>query len=73
MDTIKLYIRSMAMLLKSHLQYPASFVMQTIAQLIMEGGEMMVVILLVNRFEQLKGWSGGDLFFFYLLDAFFPE
>ena len=65
MDTIKLYIRSMAMLLKSHLQYPASFVMQTVAQLIMEGGEMMVVILLVNRFEQLKGWSGGNLFFFF--------
>ena len=31
MDTVKFYIRSMGMLLRSHLQYPASFVMQTLA------------------------------------------
>ena len=53
------------MLLKSHLQYPASFIMQTLAQLVMEGGEMMVVILIVDRFENLKGWTGGDLYFFF--------
>ncbi len=53
------------MLLKSHLQYPLSFFMQTVAQLIMEGGEMLAVILIVNRFEQVKGWTGGNLFFFF--------
>ena len=65
MDTIRLYIRSMAMLLKSHLQYPASFFMQTLAQLVMEGGEMMAVILVVDRFENLGSWSGANLFFFF--------
>ncbi len=65
MNTVKLYIRSMGMLLKSHLQYPLSFFMQTIAQLIMEGGEMLAVILIVNRFQQLKDWTGGNLFFFF--------
>ncbi|MBQ7635788.1 MAG: ABC-2 family transporter protein [Lachnospiraceae bacterium] len=65
MNTVKLYIRSMGMLLKSHLQYPLSFFMQTIAQLIMEGGEMLAVILIVNRFRQLKDWTGGNLFFFF--------
>ena len=65
MNTLKLYVRSIGMLLKSHLQYPASFCMQAVAQLVMEGGEMMVVILLVDRFEQLKGWTGGNLFFFF--------
>lgn len=65
MDTVKLYIRSMGMLLRSHLQYPASFVMQTLAQLVMEAGEMMVIVLVVDRFEKLKGWSGGNLFFFF--------
>ena len=39
--------------------------MQTLAQLVMEGGEMMVVILIVDRFESLKGWSGGNLYFFF--------
>ena len=47
MDTIKLYLRSMRMLIRSQLQYPASFLMQTLAQLIMEGGEMLAVILIV--------------------------
>ena len=53
------------MLLRSHLQYPSSFIMQTLAQLVMEGGEMMVVILIVDRFENLKGWTGGNLYFFF--------
>ena len=65
MNTLKLYIRSMGMLLKSHLQYPASFLMQTLAQLVMEGGEMLAVILVIDRFENLKHWTGGNLFFFF--------
>ena len=65
MNTLKLYIKSIGILLKSHLQYPSSFFMQSLAQLVMEGGEMMVVILIVDRFESLKGWSGGNLYFFF--------
>ena len=55
----------MAMLIRSHLQYPASFLMQTLAQLVMEGGEMMAVILLVNRFDRLNQWEPGNLYFFF--------
>ena len=69
MDTVRLYIRSMCMLLKSHLQYPSSFIMQTLAQLVMEGGEMLAVILVVTRFQNLDHWSGGDLYFFFGLMA----
>ena len=65
MNTIRLYIRSMGMLLKSHLQYPASFIMQMLAQLVMEGGEMLAVILVMNRFERLNQWLPGDLYFFF--------
>ena len=65
MDTIRLYIRSMGMLLKSQLQYRTSFIMQTLAQLVMEGGEMMAVILIMNRFERLNQWMPGDLYFFF--------
>ena len=53
------------MLLKSQLQYPSSFIMQTLAQLVMEGGEMMVVILIVDRFQNLKEWTGGNLYIFF--------
>ena len=65
MDTVKLYCRSMAMLLKSQLQYPASFLMQTLAQLVMEAGEFMAVILIVDRFDRLHQWLPGDLYFFF--------
>ena len=65
MDTVKLYLRSMAMLIRSQLQYPASFFMQTLAQLVMEGGEFMAVILIVDRFDRLNQWTAGNLFFFF--------
>ena len=65
MDTIRLYIRSMGMLLKSQLQYRTSFILQTLAQLVMEGGEMLAVILIMNRFERLNQWEAGDLYVFF--------
>ena len=55
----------MGILIKSQLQYPVSFLLQTAAQLIMEGGEMLAVILLVNRFDHLNQWTVGDLYFFF--------
>ena len=65
MNTIRLYIRSMGMLLKSQLQYPVSFLLQTLAQLVMEGGEMLALILIIDRFERVNQWEAGDLFFFF--------
>lgn len=65
MDTVKLYLRSMGMLLKSQLEYPASFIMQTLAQLVMEAGELLAVILIVDRFDRLNQWTPGDLYFFF--------
>ena len=65
MNTLHLYLRSMGILMKSRLQYPASFLMQTLAQLIMEGGELLAVILLIQRFEGVRQWVAGDLYFFF--------
>ena len=65
MDTIRIYLRSMGMLLKCQLEYPVSFILQTLAQLIMEGGEMMALVLLIDRFDRLDRWQAGDLFFFF--------
>lgn len=78
MDTVKLYLRSMKMLLRSQLQYPLSFILQTIAQIAMTGGELMAVLLLIDRFDALNQWTAGDLLFicgmmditFYLTECF---
>ena len=65
MNTLRLYARSMAILIRSQLQYPLSFLMQTLAQLVMEGGEMLALILLIDRFDRLNQWGPGDLYFFF--------
>ncbi len=65
MNTLRLYVKSMGLLLKSHLQYPLSFAVQTFSQLIMEGGELLAVILLVKRFGHLNQWTGQELYFFF--------
>ena len=65
MNTLRLYGRSMVMLIRSQLQYPLSFRMQTLAQLVMEGGEMLAVILISDRFDRLNQWGPGDLYFFF--------
>ena len=65
MKTIRLYLRSMKMLMKCQFEYPVSFFLQTLAQLIMEGGEMLAVILIINRFDRVNQWEAGDLFFFF--------
>ena len=60
MKTCRLYLRSMKMLMKCQFEYPVSFFLQTLAQLIMEGGEMMAVILIINRLiypDLPLGWS----------------
>ena len=65
MNTLKLYLHSMKVLLKSQMQYPFSFCLQTLAQIVMEAGEMLAVLLIVNRFQALNQWTGGDLLFFF--------
>ena len=65
MKTCRLYLRSMKMLMKCQFEYPLSFFLQTLAQLIMEGGEMMAVILIIDRFDRVNQWEAGDLFFFF--------
>ena len=65
MNTLRLYGRSMAMLIKSQLEYPLSFLMQNLAQLVMEGGEMLALILLIDRFDRMNQWGPGDLYFFF--------
>ena len=65
MRTIRLYLRSMSILMKCQLQYPVSFLLQTLAQLVMEGGEFMAVLLIVDRFDRLHQWTPGNLYFFF--------
>ena len=65
MNTIKFLIRSSKMLLKSHLQYPGSFFWHTLATMVMTLGDLLAVLLLMNRFTRLGLWTAGDLILFF--------
>lgn len=65
MNTLRLYLCSVRMLLRSHLEYPVSFIIQTLAQLVMESGEFLAVLLVIDRFGSMKNWSGGNLMVFF--------
>ena len=46
-------------------QYRASFWMQTLAQLVMSGSELMAVLVLLGRFTSVGQWSGSKIMFFF--------
>lgn len=65
MDSVRLYLKSCRMLMKSQWQYRTSFVLQTLSQLIMMGTELLAVIFLINRYTTLGQWNGGEILFFF--------
>ena len=79
MDTIRLFAHSARLLIRSGLAYPRAFFQQTLAQLVMMGGELMAVLMIIDRFQGVGQWTGGDLLFlfglmtldFYLCEFFF--
>lgn len=58
-------VHSMRILLKSAAQYRASFVLQTIGQLVMTGGDLMAVLVLMNRFTLAGQWSADEILMFF--------
>lgn len=56
---------AMRMQLKCAAQYRASFLMQSIAQAVMVGGDLLAVTVLMNRFRGLGQWSAEEILFFF--------
>lgn len=62
---MKYLLHSVLLHLKSAAQYRASFLMQTLAQFIMTGGELAAVLVLLSRFTRLGQWNGPEILFFF--------
>ena len=62
---MKLYFKYMAVLLKSQLQYKASFIMTVITQFIQPFALLMGIYLLFERFGSIKGWTLYEVFLCY--------
>jgi len=64
-DAFRLYLRFVAISIRAQLQYPASFVMQTIGHLSVTGIEFLGILALFDRFGSLSGWRVGEVALFY--------
>jgi ABC-2 type transport system permease protein len=61
----RLYLRYLGISIRGQLEYPASFVMLSIGQLLMTGVEFAAIWLLFQRFGGIRGWSLPEVGFFY--------
>lgn len=58
-------LHSMRLLLRAATQYRASFVMQCLAQVVMTGGDLMAVLVLMDRFAHMGQWQPAEVLFFF--------
>ena len=56
---------AMGMNLRSAAQYKASFLMATASQLVMTLGDLLAVLVLMERFTGLGRWTPGEILFFF--------
>ena len=62
---MKLYLKYISLLLKSHLQYKASFVMTVITQFIQPFALLAGIYFLFQRFGDIQGWTLFEVFMCY--------
>ena len=58
-------VHAMRMNLRRAAQYRSSFLMQTLAQLVMTAGDLWAVLLLLERFHAVGAWSLHEVLFFF--------
>ncbi len=64
-DGIRLYFRYIGISLRSQLQYPASFAMMAVGNLVINGIEFFGIWALFTRFGSLKDWTLPEVALFY--------
>ncbi len=62
---MRYYFQSIRMLWRAATQYRASFIMQVISQMLLIGGELLAVVVVLDRFHQVGPWSAGAIMFFF--------
>ena len=61
LDSVRLYLRYLALSARGQMQYRASFVLVSLAQLVGIGVEFLGVWALVDRFGAVRGWHLDEL------------
>jgi ABC-2 type transport system permease protein len=64
-NAIRLYGRYASISLRGQMEYRSSFLMQTAGQFLVTGIEFLGIWALFSRFGQIRGWTLGEVAFFY--------
>lgn len=65
--SLRFYLVSLQMLLKSRMSYRIDFFIMLIAVFIKEFAQISLLIIVVSRFENLAGWTSWQIAFLYCL------
>lgn len=64
-DDLDVAWRIASLRIRGQMQYPASFLMQIFGNFIINFGELVVLFVLFQRFDNLGGWTLGDVLFLH--------
>jgi ABC-2 type transport system permease protein len=64
-SALRLYLRFVAISVKSQMQYRASFLLMTLGQFLVTGIEFIAIWALFDRFGGVKGWTLAEVGLFY--------
>lgn len=69
-DTLPIYWKLMGASVKAKMEYKASFLLFLVAVIIYYGGQLGVILVVLNRFQHIKGWELSEIAFLYGLLVF---
>ena len=61
--TFSLYLRFISIQIRSQMQYRASFILDVITHMLLNGSYFLTLALVLQRFGNIKGWTVGDMAF----------
>ena len=64
-DGLRLYFRMIGMQVRSEMQYRASFVAELVGNLLITGLDLVMVAVLLMRFQAIGGWTLAEVVFLY--------
>ncbi len=70
METLKIYLTLIATSIKARMEYKTSFLFYIFAILSFYVGQLGLLFVLLNRFQQIQGWTMGEMAFLYSLLTF---
>lgn len=70
MDTVKIYLTLISTSIKARMEYKTSFLFYIVAIIAFYIGQLGLLFVILNRFQQIQGWTMGEMAFLYALLTF---